>query len=111
MGRITPALPRSVLLMVALREDAPYHVHPSTPEWRNWYTHQTQNLARFTPRVGSSPTSGTNSFANEPTNVTAIDRLLRQTSAGRALLDAGTSMARSIPVPRLKIRPFLCARN
>ena len=29
------------------------------PEWRNWYTHQTQNLARFTPHVGSSPTSGT----------------------------------------------------
>jgi hypothetical protein len=31
------------------------------PEWRNWYTHQTQNLARFTPHVGSSPTSGTTS--------------------------------------------------
>ncbi len=30
------------------------------PEWRNWYTHQAQNLARFTPHVGSSPTSGTN---------------------------------------------------
>jgi DNA adenine methylase len=31
------------------------------PEWRNWYTHQAQNLARFTPHVGSSPTFGTNS--------------------------------------------------
>ena len=29
------------------------------PEWRNWYTHQTQNLAGFTSHVGSSPTSGT----------------------------------------------------
>ena len=29
------------------------------PEWRNWYTHQTQNLASFTAHVGSSPTSGT----------------------------------------------------
>jgi hypothetical protein len=28
------------------------------PEWRNWYTHQTQNLAGFTSHVGSSPTSG-----------------------------------------------------
>jgi hypothetical protein len=31
----------------------------AVPEWRNWYTHQAQNLARFTPHVGSSPTSGT----------------------------------------------------
>ncbi len=30
------------------------------PGWRNWYTHQTQNLARFTSHVGSSPTLGTN---------------------------------------------------
>ena len=45
---------------VALSGKPPYHVHPSTPEWRNWYTHQTQNLASFTAHVGSSPTSGTN---------------------------------------------------
>ncbi len=32
----------------------------AVPEWRNWYTHQAQNLARFTPHVGSSPTFGTN---------------------------------------------------
>ena len=31
----------------------------SLPEWRNWQTHQTQNLARVTPRGGSSPPSGT----------------------------------------------------
>ena len=31
--------------MVALHGKQPYHVHPSLPEWRNWYTHQTQNLA------------------------------------------------------------------
>ena len=37
------------------------HVHALLrPEWRNWYTHQAQNLARFTPHVGSSPTFGTN---------------------------------------------------
>src|SRR5207237_1369957 len=30
------------------------------PEWRNWYTHQTQNLARFTPHESSSLSSGTN---------------------------------------------------
>ena len=30
---------------VALWGKAPYDVHPFTPEWRNWYTHQTQNLA------------------------------------------------------------------
>ncbi len=34
----------------------------AVPEWRNWYTHQAQNLARFTPHVGSSPTFGTNIF-------------------------------------------------
>src|SRR5262247_3175206 len=36
-----------------------YYDVTKKPEWRNWYTHQTQNLARFTPHVGSSPTSGT----------------------------------------------------
>lgn len=36
------------------------------PEWRNWYTHQTQNLARFTPHVGSSPTSGTKNICGFP---------------------------------------------
>ncbi len=28
------------------------------PEWRNWQTHQTQNLALRKERVGSTPTSG-----------------------------------------------------
>lgn len=32
----------------------------SVAEWRNWQTHQTQNLAFFTERVGSTPTSATN---------------------------------------------------
>ena len=32
---------------------------PSVAEWRNWQTHQTQNLAFFTERVGSTPTSAT----------------------------------------------------
>ena len=30
------------------------------PEWRNWQTQQTQNLPGITPRVGSTPSSGTN---------------------------------------------------
>jgi hypothetical protein len=28
-------------------------------EWRNWQTHQTQNLAKFTLREGSTPSSAT----------------------------------------------------
>jgi hypothetical protein len=28
-------------------------------KWRNWQTHQTQNLAHFTVRVGSTPTFAT----------------------------------------------------
>ena len=32
------------------------------PEWRNWQTQQTQNLPGITPRVGSTPSSGTNTF-------------------------------------------------
>ena len=47
--------------MVAPQSNRLYYLH-ATPEWRNWYTHQTQNLARFTPHVGSSPTSGTKYF-------------------------------------------------
>ena len=30
------------------------------PGWRNWQTHQTQNLARGDSRGGSTPPSGTN---------------------------------------------------
>ena len=29
------------------------------PEWRNWQTRRTQNPVGFTPRVGSTPSSGT----------------------------------------------------
>ena len=32
-------------------------------KWRNWQTHQTQNLAYFTVRVGSTPTFATNKTA------------------------------------------------
>ena len=31
------------------------------PEWRNWQTRRTQNPVGLTPRVGSTPTSGTGS--------------------------------------------------
>jgi hypothetical protein len=34
----------------------------SMAEWRNWQTHQTQNLAKFTLREGSTPSSATNQF-------------------------------------------------
>jgi hypothetical protein len=33
------------------------------PEWRNWQTQQTQNLPGITPRVGSTPSSGTIFFS------------------------------------------------
>jgi hypothetical protein len=36
-------------------------------EWRNWQTHQTQNLAKFTLRVGSTPTSATTESLTYPT--------------------------------------------
>ena len=36
-----------------------YYDVTQEPEWRNWYTHQTQNLARFTPHESSSLSSGT----------------------------------------------------
>ena len=32
---------------------------PAKPEWRNWQTHQTQNLARGDSCGGSTPPSGT----------------------------------------------------
>jgi hypothetical protein len=38
---------------------------PVVAEWRNWQTHQTQNLAKFTLRVGSTPTSATNEIKDK----------------------------------------------
>ena len=43
--------------------------------------------------------------------LTAICRLLRQTSAAHALLHAGTSTAQSIPTPPPEIRPGLFVQN
>jgi hypothetical protein len=34
----------------------------ASAKWRNWQTHQTQNLAHFTVRVGSTPTFATKTF-------------------------------------------------
>ena len=59
--------------MAEKRGQRPGHGHPkcipadpcaklfsgSFPEWRNWQTQQTQNLPGITPRVGSTPSSGT----------------------------------------------------
>ena len=39
--------------------DGKLAIVPAVAEWRNWQTHQTQNLAKFTLRVGSTPTSAT----------------------------------------------------
>jgi hypothetical protein len=36
-------------------------------KWRNWQTHQTQNLALFTQRVGSTPTFATK-YLGAPSN-------------------------------------------
>ena len=43
------------------RKPALFKLSPAyrTPEWRNWQTRRIQDPVRFTPRVGSSPTSGT----------------------------------------------------
>ena len=40
---------------------------PVVAEWRNWQTHQTQNLAKFTLRVGSTPTSATTLVSKKDT--------------------------------------------
>ena len=51
-------------LPLALFTLLPPHVIFNTvlPEWRNWQTQQTQNLPGITPRVGSTPSSGTIGF-------------------------------------------------
>jgi hypothetical protein len=48
-------------------------------EWRNWQTHQTQNLAFFTERVGSTPTSATIKMdsLNDPFEPVRIEVLTR----------------------------------
>ena len=42
----------------------PTRITRPVPEWRNWQTHQTQNLARLTSRGGSIPPSGTSVINN-----------------------------------------------
>jgi hypothetical protein len=46
---------------------------PSWPEWRNWQTRETQNLVGFTARVGSIPSSGTNSSGKSRNSLPALD--------------------------------------
>src|SRR5947207_11310334 len=38
--------PTYEITWLTLEEHANYYVLTQEPEWRNWYTHQTQNLAR-----------------------------------------------------------------
>jgi hypothetical protein len=48
-------------------------LHCPVAKWRNWQTHQTQNLALFTERVGSTPTFATTSFSiSVPFRATAL---------------------------------------
>jgi hypothetical protein len=47
-------------------------------EWRNWQTHQTQNLAKFTLREGSTPSSATTFVLN---NLRQIARFWRAIAA------------------------------
>ena len=54
----------------------------AVPEWRNWYTHQAQNLARFTPHVGSSPTSGTIDQSIENKEIAVAPVLAQRTTKG-----------------------------
>ena len=49
------------------------------PEWRNWQTQQTQNLPGITPRVGSTPSSGTK-FLNKLVKGSAFARSIGRTA-------------------------------
>ena len=46
-----------------LRRSGSYASRPHSPEWRNWQTQRIQNPPGFTALEGSSPSSGTNNFA------------------------------------------------
>src|SRR6266566_4395878 len=43
-----------------MRPQIGYNERAFEPKWRNWQTQRTQNPSRFTSRVGSTPTFGTN---------------------------------------------------
>ena len=72
------SLNRSNVRSSCASEESALSCHPFAPEWRNWYTHQTQNLARFTPHVGSSPTSGTSNLRIQNMGQNGADGLLRK---------------------------------
>src|ERR1043165_3416129 len=67
------------------------------PEWRNWYTHQTQNLAGFTPHVGSSPTSG----INNPSPRAFSPRTIKLLNEQRKEDGRGSPQNLCRPLPRL----------
>ena len=65
-------------------------------EWRNWQTHQTQNLAFFTGREGSTPSSATNNFSITESTSRQLLPLLGLTRlcgarGDRSVMIAGTS--------------------
>src|ERR1700722_17995840 len=56
-------------MLAAGMPNAKLTFEPVVAEWRNWQTHQTQNLAKFTLRVGSTPTSATKKTKGLPSKM------------------------------------------
>src|SRR5713226_9710272 len=67
---------------------------PAAPEWRNWQTHEAQNLASLTGHVGSIPTSGTTRPYNR------LDELRRPSRLGARGAGTGGPFAGSGVGPR-----------
>lgn len=73
-------------------------------EWRNWQTHQTQNLAPFTGREGSTPSSATTQL--KPCGDAQVSRFARLVLPDAALFTVGERplRARRIGLRRLSYR-------
>ena len=61
-------------------------------KWRNWQTHQTQNLAHFSVRVGSTPTFATIRIY---TNVNCAEGLVAEAPPAAA----NVTLTAPVPVP------------
>src|ERR1051325_5343087 len=75
------------------------------PEWRNWYTHQTQNLARFTPHESSSLSSGTK-FCINTRVVKAASQMGWWQALAAAARRADLARARASPIRGAVLRRF-----
>ncbi len=74
------------------------------PEWRNWQTRRTQNPVGFTPRVGSTPSSGTNLLrcgvpARRPEEIHKLWAEAFNAGDVEALLSLYEPTARIVPKP------------